>query len=125
MGNYVPKYRLYDKQDGKMQVVSGIIWPEVGANKDHVRTIVAGGRIYQFEVGAENWPVMQATGIRDKHGKEIYVGDLMKWDEKEWGDPYNETVEAHYDTWRESDWPEFCEIVGNIYQNPELVDKQR
>lgn len=122
----IPKYRLYDKQDNEMYVVSALIWPGVGATKDHVRTVVAGGRIYEFTEDGEGdggWPVMVATGIRDRHGNEIYVGDLMKWDEREWGDPYSETVEADYDTWRKSDWPEFCEIVGNIYQNPELVDK--
>ena len=123
MRSCCPKYRIYDKQDNAMYAVTSIVWAEDGAN---IRSVGANGRTYEFTEGAEgggSWPLMQATGIRDRHGNEIYVGDLMKWDEREWGDPYNETVDADYDTWRKSDWPEFCEIVGNIYQNPELVDK--
>ena len=118
MSSYVTKYRLYDKQDDAMYEVTSITW-----DGGSIRSVGANGRIYEFTDDGENWSVMQATGIRDQRGNEIYVGDLMKWDEKEWGDPYNETVEAHYEMWRESDWPEFCEIVGNIYQNPELVEK--
>lgn len=116
----IQTYRIYDKQDNAMYAVTSIVWAEGG---ESIRTVGANGRTYEFTEDGENWPVMVSTGIRDQRGNEIYVGDLMKWDEREWGDPYNEPVEPGYDMWRERDWPEFCEITGNTHQNPELVDK--
>ena len=65
----------------------------------------------------------QYTGLKDKNDKEIYEGDILKWDEKEWGGPFNELVEWDFDqlSSRVNDWRNYCEIIGNIYKNPELL----
>lgn len=71
--------------------------------------------------------LMQYTGLKDKNGKEIYEGDIMttKW---------NKTVEMIWDAKEScftlktpdnlviSDLDEM-EIIGNIYENPELIKK--
>lgn len=69
----------------------------------------------------------QFTGLTDKNGKEIFEGDIVKWDEKEWGCPYNELVEFDYEllAMRKHDYKQWCEIIGNITDNPELLEKTK
>lgn len=73
--------------------------------------------------------LMQYTGLHDKNGKEIYEGDILKgtfygfpmpeydyvfqiyWDEKEKG-----FMASYFE-------PSECEVIGNIYDNPELLEK--
>ena len=66
--------------------------------------------------------VMQYTGLKDKNGKEIYEGDILQDDEKfagafavEWN-----TMSDH-SNWSSSRGNVF-EVIGNIYQNPELLE---
>ena len=90
--------------------------------------------------------LMQYTGLKDKNGVEIYEGDLIKFTEIDedsaFGREDTEVVEVK---WLE-DIAQFraifksgrrtelhfvvqlptvvsCEVIGNIYENPELIDK--
>jgi len=80
-----------------------------------------------------NMPLMQFTGLKDKKGKEIYEGDIVsfEYDPNEfekykvsWGTAtfYAESLEdAEYNNslW---DMPrENMEVIGNVYENPELL----
>lgn len=79
--------------------------------------------------------LMQYTGLLDKNGKEIYEGDIVKWI----GDP--DTTNIFYRTpngvyeviwnwtgfhFRDSQNCKFVpkpgEVIGNIYENPELLN---
>lgn len=76
----------------------------------------------------EDAPIMQFTGLKDKNGTEICEGDIIKYTQHHFNtDMTKEKVKVvkwMYDKWGiyetnagESD----IEIIGNIYENPELL----
>lgn len=85
---------------------------------------------YHLGIPAEN--LMQYTGLKDKNGKEIYEGDILKtsncpnvhvyWFEQggRWNGKY---VGLSEDCEINSSISFTSEVIGNIYQNPELLEK--
>ena len=69
--------------------------------------------------------VGQYTGMKDRNGKRIFEGDVLRWDEREWGSPHTEVAKWDYEllNMRKNDWSEWCEIIGNIHDNPELLEE--
>lgn len=76
---------------------------------------------------------MQSTGLHDKNGREVFIGDIIKctrgcphevYLEKEYGGTYVGGMPAIYlKGIREGyAWTGAEEILGNIYENPELLE---
>ena len=74
------------------------------------------------------WSIMQYTGLKDARGAEIYEGDILSFvpvDSKNFGNPYKPFVvfwdekDARFSDWSPRDK---VEIIGNIYENPELME---
>ncbi len=68
---------------------------------------------------------MQYTGLKDKNGKEIYEGDMFRISETP---PEINRVVFEEGCWCLEehglyliDWCERGEVIGNIYENPELI----
>ena len=83
-------------------------------------------------VFVDNLVIMQSTGIKDKNGKEVFEGDIVKMAKDVYSEPtYYEVVRHRGGAYRlESKqhgcelWLRHtdCEVVGNVYENPELLE---
>ena len=75
---------------------------------------------------------MQFTGLIDKHGKEIYEGDIVKrfYNDQgvqivfntKTGCGFEFSVLTSYIFCKEFS-QNYYEVIGNIYENPELLEK--
>ena len=93
-----------------------------------LREILDNEKIY-----CNNFEIMQYTGLKDKNGKEIYEGDIVKifFDSEKY-----EAFLVEYDNlcWQLREIGQLlwdycnlyeCEVVGNIYENPELLKEEK
>lgn len=83
-----------------------------------------------FEASFEDIELLQYTGINDINGKEIYTGSLVKWGLRTYKICFDCGFYMHDLSRINPEYPitkEFkkasdeFEIVGNIYENPELL----
>ena len=77
----------------------------------------------------ESYILSEYTGLKDMKGKEIYEGDILFESSSE---EYFKVVfengsfraEADGYSLDLEDYDDICEVVGNIYENPELMEDE-
>ena len=80
----------------------------------------------------EEVELMQYTGLKDKNGKEIYEGDIYHVGDKNirylvvWFDSGFEGKQLRSTSYAGlKSWAKDIEILGNIYENPELLEENK
>lgn len=123
-----PKFRVWDKLDKEIYEAGEIHW--FRGEFDFI------GDGITFKRDADEVELMQSTGLFDRNGKEVFVGDIVKctrgclhevYLEKEYGGTFIGGMPAVYLKGLSEGyaWTGYEEIIGNVYENPELLeDKQ-
>lgn len=119
------KFRAYNPRDKKIHYdITGI---EIYENGKMSGVFIDGAFFLTEEVN-----LMQYTGLKDKNGKEIYEGDILRIKnsliELE-GEVIWDTIDLSFEVYdKENDCKEMLwytnkefEVLGNIYENPELL----
>jgi len=127
------KFRVWDKRETKGMSTQNMLYD---AQLHH---------FWQDFVDYPGYELMQYTGLNDSKGKEIYEGDIVKEHHfEDWGDKIgyeyigivvykeysDDILYAGYKTipaknqntkFRGNAIQSDCEVIGNIFENPELL----
>ena len=124
----VPKFRAWDKENDRM------IYPSTEGvcfelDDDGINILdISGGYPEDHVVPFLDSVLMQSTGLKDKNGVDIFEGDVG-WDAhfEEYGEVVFENGSFRYEFGNISEdlfeVTDDIEIVGNIYENPELLEQ--
>lgn len=126
----IPRYRAWDKEFKEMVQVDALV-----SEEQIIKATYKNGNVVKEDL--KNYVLMQSTGLRDKNGKEIFEGDVLKvtnlssWLEvvsfnedkamfvsKETKRKVEET--PLYDLFNTDIFE--VEIIGNIHTNPKLAE---
>ena len=123
----IPKFRAWKKAGKELGRVGQITF-ELDGSVSHV---LFKGKFLDFNVPINEIILMQSTGLKDKNGKEIFEGDILGTKDG----LLNGVVEYRSDLgmWtnsliRYNNFERLCnvansrEIIGNIYENPKLLE---
>ncbi|EOA3442762.1 YopX family protein [Enterococcus hirae] len=138
----IPKYRVWDKKTETIQEIESISFKEkklvidqksvTWFNSDYIRN---------FDEAA----LMQSTGLKDKNGVEIFEGDVVSVSVRNGFDYLDNKVcivknsidysglvcatvdeDLEYQIFNTELFEEYTyEVIGNIYENSELLEEQR
>lgn len=114
------KFRWWVKHSGRMFGPEDIYWLTDATEPN--------GRY-----NPDNVTFMQYTGLKDRNGKEIFEGDLIRnksgricrVDWHQFSGAWDATVvnsKGNHLSFITSGWPRHIEVIGNIHENPELLN---
>lgn len=125
----IPKFRAWHKTWEEMGKVKRIRFDDEG----NVTTVLFRGRDLGTNTHADEIELMQSTGLCDKEGTEVFEGDILhhqiqteytfivKYD-KDKGCWYGDGLSRTYRIKITKDFLPYYKVIGNIYENPELLE---
>ncbi len=109
------KYRTWDKQAKVME-------------QYHYLQLSPNGQLYHDGMNVtDKYEILRFTGLKDKNGKEIYEGDIVRISahpfdiDSNYEVGYNEYMELSCGSYYLSKMRSWAEVIGNIYESPELL----
>jgi len=118
------KFRAWDKRKQKMVNVHGL----TGLEKDDSDPL----KYITSSEGVIEWKdiiLLQFTGLLDKNCKKIFENDILKIYYQNNQKSYLKEVKWLNDAFNKGRWDALdncvytsCEVVGNIFENPELLE---
>ena len=129
------KFRAWDKEN---KIFHYFTLFDIWKNIKYPTHVVTNNEVYYIK----DLPIGQYTGLKDKNGKEIWEGDIIEIDD-DWKSGEGERGEVMWDE-KNAMFRLFCytkhggegwfmaenktwmklKIIGNIYENPELIEKK-
>ena len=125
------KFRVWDKKNKKMVTIIALYFFE-GKSLEQISIDTDEGERQLIDI--KNVEIMQYTGHKDKNGKEVYEGDILYeiedddiyiyivvWDEETASFGLKTPSGWEYDFYYFIGDKQAFKLVGNIYENPELL----
>lgn len=130
----IPKFRAWDKRENTMRDVAVLHFTK-GGKVNSIEYWKTPSELKSYHV--RNLVLMQSTGLKDLNGVEIFEGDIVKVTVNNYGtgERFEQIDKVVYEDCR------FCfndgfyysetikysgyenkEVIGNVYENPELLE---
>ncbi|HBD4332477.1 TPA: hypothetical protein KJK14_002540 [Enterococcus faecalis] len=131
----IPKFRAWDKRENTMRDVAVLHFTK-GGKVNSIEYWKTPSELKSYHV--RNLVLMQSTGLKDLNGVEIFEGDIVKVTVNNYGtgERFEQIDKVVYEDCR------FCfndgfyysetikysgyenkEVIGNIHENPELLEE--
>ncbi|MCL6151765.1 DNA-packaging protein [Enterococcus faecium] len=147
----IPKFRAWDRKNKVMRDVKGLIWEETDLI-GHCNLIAhCPPRGHEFNewftvtLDGSKYQLMQSTGLKDKNGVGIFEGDVVSVSVRNGFDYLDNKVcivknsidysglvcatvdeDLEYRIFNTELFEEYTyEVIGNIYENSELLEEQQ
>lgn len=132
----IPKFRAWHRELGRMMLIKNMWFQDGSVEELELNDAVMNDYITAYPDEIE---LMQSTGLKDKNGKEIFEGDIIDIEVDDTETPINARVFQNskigilmFHVFEDNedvpmvelleDNSVAFEIIGNIYDNKELLD---
>ncbi|EOT31720.1 YopX family protein [Enterococcus durans] len=128
----ITRFRAWDKRKSVMREVAVLHFTK-GGKVNSIEYWKTPSELKSYHV--RNLVLMQSTGLKDKNGVDVYQGDIIRCTrgcphEVIWLEKYGGTFFGGMPAWYLSglsngySWTGREEVIGNIYENSELLEEQ-